>query len=690
MTAGFRAPPESGSETRRDPRGDAAALELARRDRWPVGRIVRHAILQCPGPTPVSAAARMMADAGCSSIIVTERGAPAGIWTERDALALDLTDPDTLARPVRDLMSAPIRTMHQDTTIEDAMPRFREAGIRHFLVVDDTDAPVGVLSRTDVVRNSGLHGYLTLRTVGSVAKRRPLTVAAADTVAAVARALRQSEAEAAVVEEADGTPYGIVTERDILRRVAGRDVARPVREVASAPILSIGDDAPLLHAQEMMEANRIRHLAVRAADDSITAVLSFTDILTGIEVDYLRHLQEAVSRQVLALEAGRARQESILGLTQEGYAEIDTHGRITECNAAFEHLLGIGRSALIGLPLPALAEGEAARRLEAGFAAVRAGDGTALHQTFETDLRHHGGGLRHVRISATALKDDDGTHTGAFAFFSDLTDLRAGETRNRALMEQLRQSNEELEAFAYIVSHDLQEPLRMVASYLQLVDRRIGEALDPETREFMAFAIGGATRMQSMITDLLDYSRIDRKGHAFEDCDAGLAVESAVRRLDTTLTTAGARVTWDTLPTVQADFPQLVRLFQHLIDNAVKFRDPDRPPRVHISAERVRAEDAPLPPRQSPSAVSCGPTAWRFLVRDNGIGIEPAFSDRIFQMFQRLHARGAYGGNGIGLAICKRIAERHGGAMGVQSSLGEGSTFHVTLPDFPTQPEDHT
>jgi PAS domain S-box-containing protein len=679
MTAGFRAIPDGARDTRRDTDCENAALALARRDHWPVGRIVRHSILQCPGETPVAAAARMMAEAGCSSIIVTERGSPAGIWTERDALALDLSDPDTLAWPVRRLMSAPIRTLHQDTTIEDAMPRFREARLRHFLVVDDEDAPVGVLSRTDVVRNSGLHGYLTLRTVGSVAKRRPLTVAVNDSVATVAGALRHSEAEAAVVVNEDGSPYGIITERDILRRVAGRDVSRPVHEIASTPILSIAEGAPLLRAQEMMETNRIRHLAVTGANDDILAVLSFTDILTGIEVDYLRHLQDAVSRQVVALEAGRARQSSILNLTQEGYAEIDLQGRIIDCNAAFETLLGLNRNSLIGLPLPALADSDAARKLEAGFAAVRTADGLR-HHTFETDLRHHGSGPRHVRVSATALKGDDGTPTGAFAFFSDLTDLRTGEARNRALVEQLRQSNEELEAFAYIVSHDLQEPLRMVASYLQLVERRIGDALDPETRDFMAFAADGATRMQSMITDLLDYSRIDRKGHAFEDCDAELAVESALRHLDTTLTATGARVTWDPLPTIRADFSQLVRLFQQLIDNAVKFRDPGRLPCIHISAERVPFVDTP--------ETAAPPSAWRFLVRDNGIGIEPAFSDRIFQMFQRLHARGAYGGNGIGLAICKRIVERHGGVIGVDSTLGAGSTFHFTLPDFPTQPED--
>lgn len=141
---------------------------------------------------------------------------------------------------------------------------------------------------------------------------------------------------------------------------------------------------------------------------------------------------------------------------------------------------------------------------------------------------------------------------------------------------------------------------------------------------------------------------------------------------------------------VRADFRQLVSLFQHLIENAVKFRDPERPPRVHISAERVPAEKMDLPTRLEHDAPEKQSATWRFLVRDNGIGIEPAFSDRIFQMFQRLHARGAYSGNGIGLAICKRIVERHGGVIGVISRPGEGSTFKFTLSDHPIQPEDHT
>ncbi len=633
------------------------------RQLWPVGRVIRRAILQCPAETPVSQAARLMADEGCSSIIVTEAGIAAGIWTERDALALDFTDADALARPIAEVMSAPIRTLREDVTIEDAMPRFRESGLRHFLVVDALGVPVGVLSRTDMVRNSGLHGYLTLRTVSSVTGRRPLEIAASASVAAAARALRQTEAEAALVVEADGTAFGIVTERDILRLVARRDVSRPVRAVASSPVVSVPAGAPLLTAQELMETLHIRHLGVEDEAGTIVAILSFTDILHGIESDYLQHLQAALSRQLAILQAGERRQETILNLTQEGYAEVDQQGRITSCNAAFSALLAMPQADLIGRPLSSLAHGDAAQRLEDGFrAAIAAGE--TPHRAFETDLLRQNGTSVPVRIAATVLRDETEAVTGAFAFFSDLTQLRQGELRQRELLAQLSQSNAELEAFAYIISHDLQEPLRMIASYLQLVDRRTAGALDGETREFIGYAVDGAKRMQSMITDLLDYSRIDRKGRPFEPCDTGQAADSAIRRLDPAMADIGGRVSRGPLPVIDGDFPQLVRLFQHLIDNALKYSDPARAPRIHISADRD--------PEQ--------PECWRFAVQDNGIGIEPQFNDRIFLMFQRLHARGAYSGNGIGLAICKRIVERHKGRIWVDSRPGSGSTFLFTLP----------
>jgi light-regulated signal transduction histidine kinase (bacteriophytochrome) len=213
-----------------------------------------------------------------------------------------------------------------------------------------------------------------------------------------------------------------------------------------------------------------------------------------------------------------------------------------------------------------------------------------------------------------------------------------------------------LEQFAYVASHDLQEPLRMVASYLGLLERRYRGRLDEKADKFIHYAVDGAARMQALIEDLLTYSRVGRQGKPFEptDCDAVVAAVVA------DLGSQGAAVSCAGLPTVLADRGQLTQLFQNLIGNALKFCN-GAPPRVEVRAERRGGE-------------------WLFAVRDNGIGIAPEHRERIFVIFQRLHTRAQYPGTGIGLAICKKVVERHGGRIWVESEPGQGSTFFFTLP----------
>ena len=227
-------------------------------------------------------------------------------------------------------------------------------------------------------------------------------------------------------------------------------------------------------------------------------------------------------------------------------------------------------------------------------------------------------------------------------------------------LKRVEASNEDLEQFAYVASHDLQEPLRLVSNYTQLLERRYKDQLDDDAREFIGFAVDGASRMQRLIQDLLTFSRVSSSGRELAPVDSQSAFTGALANLQTTVEEADARVTADDLPTVRADRSQLTMLFQNLIGNAVKFRG-EASPRVHVSAER---EDG----------------YWRFTVQDNGIGIDSKHADRIFLVFQRLHAAGEYPGTGIGLALCKKIVERHGGEMGVESEPGEGSSFTFTLP----------
>jgi PAS domain S-box-containing protein len=244
--------------------------------------------------------------------------------------------------------------------------------------------------------------------------------------------------------------------------------------------------------------------------------------------------------------------------------------------------------------------------------------------------------------------------------FRDITEPRRAEEALLAKERELRRSNAELEQFAYVASHDLQEPLRMVGSYTQLLARRYEGKLDKDADEFIRFAVDGVARMQLLINDLLTYSRVGRRGKEPQPTDSGVALERALQNLKPAMEDSKGSVTPDSLPVVTADDRQLEQLFQNLVGNAIKYHG-DEPPRVHVSAEHSNGW-------------------WTFAIKDNGIGIERQYHERIFQVFQRLHTRKEYSGTGIGLAVCTRIVERHGGRIWVESEPGNGSTFRFTLP----------
>ena len=293
-----------------------------------------------------------------------------------------------------------------------------------------------------------------------------------------------------------------------------------------------------------------------------------------------------------------------------------------------------------------------------GIPAPDAADGPA-----EYILRPPSGPPRTLLVNAASVHGLCDEPAGCVLCMTDISAQKENERRLARALADAASSNHELQQFAYIASHDLQEPLRMVTSYLQLLERRYRDQLDQDAREFIGFAVEGAQRMQQQIMDLLTYSRITGRGQPPTPVDPSTALAGAITRLELSIAETGAEIYIGPMPVVRTDLSQLAQVFQNLVGNALTFRSSD-PPRIRVEAVKVG-------------------DAIRFSVSDNGIGIAPEYHDRIFPMFQRLHPRDRYPGSGIGLAIVQRIVARHGGRVWLESVESEGSTFFFTIPLTP-------
>ncbi len=362
-------------------------------------------------------------------------------------------------------------------------------------------------------------------------------------------------------------------------------------------------------------------------------------------------------RSAQALRLSEAMFAGIIGISSDAIVSVDADQRIITFNRGAEQIFGYSAEEAVGEHLDLLiprqyhavhrehveqfgAGPEVARRMgERGQIAGRRKSG----EVFQADASISKLEVAGRRIYTAVLRD--------------VTDRVRAE-------QELARSNAELEQFAYVASHDLQEPLRMVASFTQLLERRYGDQLGDDGREFISFAVDGVLRMQALINDLLAFSRVGTRARPFEETDTGVLVDRVIRDLAPAIEEHGASVEHGDLPLVVADGGQLSQVFQNLIGNALKFRRAEAEPLVRITARREVAR-------------------WIFSVADNGIGIAPEYRERIFVLFQRLHSRAEYPGTGIGLAICKKVVERHGGEIWFESERGIGTNFHFSIPDHP-------
>ncbi|HYI48430.1 MAG TPA: PAS domain S-box protein [Allosphingosinicella sp.] len=407
----------------------------------------------------------------------------------------------------------------------------------------------------------------------------------------------------------------------------------------------------------------IELLAVRrdGSEFPIEIMLSPLESPDGILVTAA--IRDISVRKAADAELARTEQRyrGLLEAAPDSMVVVSQGGEIVLLNAQAEKQFGYSRDALVGQQVTNI--------IPVGFAERLIADGLrspqdALAQQIGTGIEllalRRDGSEFPIEIMLSPLESPDGILVTAA--IRDISVRKAAEVHLLEKIAELKASNEELSQFANIASHDLQEPLRMVASYTQLLSRRYKGKLDADADEFIAFAVDGASRMQRLIQDLLAFSRVGTTGAEHGEVSSEDALNDALMNLRGAIEGRHAVVTHDPLPTVRADAAQLVQLFQNLVGNALKYQGPGIP-RVHISAVRS------------------GNRMWSFSVKDNGLGIDPQYFDRIFGMFQRLHKREEFSGTGIGLAICKKIVERHGGTISVESVPGGGATFSFELKE---------
>jgi PAS domain S-box-containing protein len=392
---------------------------------------------------------------------------------------------------------------------------------------------------------------------------------------------------------------------------------------------------------------RWNNTVLRSSEGAAIGTASIGDDITERK-DAERHLAQMESRFRGLLEAA-----------PDAMVVVNQTGDIVLLNAQAEKQFGYRRDELLGQKVKSIIpEGFAERIVADGLRSAEDALAQQIGTGIELAGRRRDGSEFPIEIMLSPLASAEGILVTAA--IRDITARKAAEAQLLEKVEELNRSNVELEHFAAFVSHDLQEPLRMVASYMKLLSKRYKGKLDSDADEYIAFAAEGAARMHQLIHDLLLYSRVGTKGKELRDTESEKSLEQAIINLRGAIQESGALVTHDPLPPVMADERQLIQLFQNLVGNAIKYQSPGTP-KIHISAARN------------------GGKKWVFSVHDNGLGIDPQYFEKIFGMFQRLHKRDEFAGTGIGLAICKKIVERHGGNISVESQPGAGSTFRFAL-----------
>jgi PAS domain S-box len=377
--------------------------------------------------------------------------------------------------------------------------------------------------------------------------------------------------------------------------------------------------------------------------------------------DLISNLESKIEERTIELEEAYARVSDLYNNAPCGYHSLDKNGYIVQINDTELSWFGYSREEIIGKKkFSDLLTEKSIKTFNKSFSNFKE---RGEVYDLEFDVIRKEGSILPVLLNATAIMDSSGNYVMSRSTLFDITERRKNEEKINHMLDNLKRSNEELEQFAYVSSHDLQEPLRTIASFTQLLERRYKGKLDDDADEFIGYIVDAAVRMKQQINDLLEFSRVTTTGSEFGTVDTNFILYQVIDNLKSSIDENNAEIIHDNLPTLIGDSDQLRRVFQNLIGNAIRYRKPGESPKIYIYAYEDK-----------------GNGEYVFSVQDNGIGIEKQYLNRIFRIFQRLHTMEEYEGTGIGLSVVKRVVDRHGGRVWVESELGKGSTFYFTLP----------
>jgi PAS domain S-box-containing protein len=594
-----------------------------------------------------------------SSVLVIEGVQLVGIVTKRDILQFIASGIDLSQAKVTQVMSHPIitLTLSPQQDILTAWSLMHQHQIHHLPIVDEQGEVLGLINQNDI--------FQWVDPVALFQEIRDRQAAEVD--------LQRSEQKFRAIFDSTFqfmgllTPEGILTEAN---RTALDAIGASLSDVIGKPfwLTPWWVHSPALQTQlqeavmRAAQGELVRFEAEHILEDGSSVFVDFSlkPVFdeTGTVVMLIPEGRDISDRKQI-MDALRESEQRLQSMMDNSTAVIymkDLQGRYMMINHRYETLFHLDRNEVKGKTDHDIFPREIADVFQANDQAVIVA-GVALESE---ELAPQDDELHTYLSTKFPLFDSEGKIYAVCGMSTDISDRKAAEVELLQQKQDLARSNAELQKFAYVASHDLQEPLRMVTSYLELLERRYKGQLDDKADQFIAYAVDGAARMQALISDLLNYSRVGTRGQDFQVVDCTVALNNALRNLQVAIKDNNATITCDPLPSVKADATQLTQLFQNLIGNAIKFRRED-PLHIQISAKPTDEN-------------------WLFSVRDNGIGIESQYAERIFVIFQRLNSRMEYPGTGMGLAICKKIVERHRGTLWVKSKPDEGSTFYFTLP----------